>query len=86
MTKTKPVRHGAKRLAAATMLLSLLGTAGCMTWHRAVTSAANDVETMIDPTIDPAEQATGKSASAWTTSWRDACRPQRAGAADRWRA
>ena len=58
MTKTKPVRHGAKRLAAATMLLSLLGTAGCMTWHRAVTRAANDVEAMIDPTIDPAGQAT----------------------------
>jgi hypothetical protein len=33
---------------------SVLGTAGCMTWHRPVTSTADDVESMIDPTIDPA--------------------------------
>jgi hypothetical protein len=54
MTKGEPVPHAAKRLAAAMMLFSVLGTAGCMTWHRAVTSTADDVESMIDPTIDPA--------------------------------
>jgi len=53
MRQKEPVPHAAKRIATAMMLLSLLGTAGCMTWHRAVTRAANDVETMIDPTIDP---------------------------------
>ena len=39
------------------MFLTLLGTVGCMTWHEAVTSAAGDVASMIDPMIDPAEQA-----------------------------
>jgi hypothetical protein len=57
MTQKERVPHATKRLATAMMLLSLAGTAGCMTWHRAVTSAA-DVESMIDPTIDPAKQAT----------------------------
>ena len=37
--------------------LTLLGTVGCMTWHEAVTSAAGDVASTIDPMIDPAEQA-----------------------------
>jgi len=29
--------------------LTLLGTVGCMTWHQAVTSAAGDVASTIDP-------------------------------------
>jgi hypothetical protein len=60
MTEKEPVPHAVKRLATAMMLLSLLGPAGCMTWHRAVTSAANDIQNVIDPTINPAEQATDK--------------------------
>ncbi len=39
------------------MLLTLLGAAGCMSWHRANTSAAGDLVSAIDPMIDPAEQA-----------------------------
>ena len=31
------------------MFLTLLGTVGCMTRHQAVTSAAGDVASMIDP-------------------------------------
>ena len=58
MTKREPVSHAARRIATAMLLFSVLGAAGCMTWHRAVTSAADDVESMIDPTIDPAERAT----------------------------
>ena len=42
------------------MLLTLLGTAGCMTWHQAVTSAAGDVAGTIDPAIDPGQSAKGK--------------------------
>ena len=44
-------------LAMAMMLLTLLGTVGCMTWHQAVTTSASDVASTIDPMIDPAEQA-----------------------------
>ena len=44
-------------LVTAMMFLALLATVGCMTWHQAVTSAAGDVASMIDPMIDPAEQA-----------------------------
>ena len=36
-------------LATAMMFLILLGTVGCMTWHQAVTSAAGDVASTIDP-------------------------------------
>ena len=43
-------------LVTAMMLVTLLGTVGCMTWHQAVTSAAGDVVS----TIDPAEQANDK--------------------------
>jgi len=60
MTRRQPVRHAAKRAATAMMLLCLLATAGCMTSHRTVASAAGDVESVSDPTIDPAEQATAK--------------------------
>jgi len=42
-------------LVTATMLLTLLGTVGCMTWHQAVTSAAGDVASTIDP--DPSAGA-----------------------------
>ena len=55
MTENEPVPHTTKRLATAMMLLSLLGVAGCMSWQRAVPSAANDVQNMIHPPIDPAE-------------------------------
>ena len=58
MTQGQPVRHAAKRAATAMMLLCLLATTGCMTSHRAVASAADDVESVSDPTIDPADQAT----------------------------
>jgi len=58
MTQNKPAPHAAKRLATAMMLLSLLGTAGCMTWHRPVTSTPTDVQNVIDPTIDLAGQST----------------------------
>ena len=58
MTQREPVRHAGKRIATAMMLLCLLTTAGCMTSHRAVESAVGDVESVSDPTIDPAEQAT----------------------------
>ena len=47
-------------LATAMMFLILLGTVGCMTWHQAVTRAAGDVASTIDPMIDPAEQAKDK--------------------------
>ena len=40
-------------LVTAMMLLTLLATVGCMTWHQAVTGAAGDIAS----TIDPAEQA-----------------------------
>jgi hypothetical protein len=36
-------------LVTAMMFLALLGTVGCMTWHQAVTSAAGDVASTIDP-------------------------------------
>ena len=47
-------------LVTAMMFLALLATVGCMTWHQAVTSAAGDVASTIDPMIDPAEQAKDK--------------------------
>jgi len=37
MTQKEPLPHA---LVTAMMLLALLGTVGCMTWHQAVTSAA----------------------------------------------
>ena len=58
MTQREPVRHAAARLATAMVLLSLLGTAGCMTTDGAVTNAGGDVGSLVDPTIDPVEQAT----------------------------
>ena len=58
MTHREPARHAKKRIATVMMPLCLLATAGCMTSHRAVASAASDVEGVSDPTIDPAEQAT----------------------------
>ena len=46
MTQTDLVPHA---VVTAMMLLTLLGTVGCMTWHQAVTSAASDVASTIDP-------------------------------------
>jgi len=43
-------------LVTAMTFLTVLGTVGCMTTHQAVTSAAGDVAS----TIDPAEQANDK--------------------------
>ena len=60
MIQRERVPSAAKRLATAMMLLSLLATAGCMTWQRGLTRAAGDVEGLIDPTIDPADQAPGR--------------------------
>jgi hypothetical protein len=57
MTQNELLPHA---LVTAMMLLTLLGTVGCMTWHQAVTSAAGDVASTIDPMIDPAEQANDK--------------------------
>ena len=54
MTQRELLPHA---LATAMMLLTLLGTVGCMTLHQAITSAAGDVARTIDPMIDPAEQA-----------------------------
>ncbi len=36
-------------LVTAMMFLTLLGTAGCMTWLQAATRAAGDVASTIDP-------------------------------------
>ena len=57
MTQKEPFRQVAKRLATAMMLLSVLGAAGCMTSHRVVASAADDVASMADRHIDAADQA-----------------------------
>jgi len=46
MTEKERLPHA---LVTAMMLLTLLGTVGCMTWHQAVTSAAGDVASTIDP-------------------------------------
>ena len=46
MTQKERLPHA---LVTAMMLLTLLGTVGCMTWHQAVTSAAGDVASTIDP-------------------------------------
>ena len=53
-------RTASARLVIATMLLILLGTVGCMTWHQAVTNAASDVASTIDPAIDPGQSAQAK--------------------------
>ncbi len=47
-------------LVTAMMFLTLLGTAGCMTWLQAATRAAGDVASMIDPAIDPGQSARAK--------------------------
>jgi len=57
MTRKELLPHA---LAIAMMLLTLLGTVGCMTWHQAVTSAAGDVASTIDPAIDPGQSAQAK--------------------------
>ena len=57
MTQKERLPHA---LVTAMMFLALLGTVGCMTWHQAVTSAAGDLASTIDPMIDPAEQAKDK--------------------------
>ena len=46
MTRTERLPHA---LVTAMMFLAFLGTVGCMTWHQAVTSAAGDVASTIDP-------------------------------------
>jgi len=46
MTQKELLPHA---LVTAMMFLTLLGTVGCMTWHQAVTSAAGDVASTIDP-------------------------------------
>src|SRR2546425_1709099 len=46
MTQEELLPHA---LVTAMMFLTLLGTVGCMTWHQAVTSAAGDVASTIDP-------------------------------------
>jgi len=57
MNQKERLRHA---LVTAMMLLTLLGTVGCMTWHQAVTSAAGDVASTIDPAIDPGQSAQAK--------------------------
>jgi hypothetical protein len=57
MTQKELLPHA---LATAMMFLTLLGTVSCMTWHQAVTSAAGDVASTIDPAIDPGQSAKGK--------------------------
>jgi hypothetical protein len=47
-----------ERLATGMMLLILLGTAGCMTSHQALGSAAGDVASTIVPIIDSTDQPT----------------------------
>jgi hypothetical protein len=49
-----------KQAATAMTLLCLLAAAGCTIPQRAVASAGADVESVSDPTIDPAERATAK--------------------------
>ena len=44
-------------LVTAMMLLTVLGTVGCMTRHQAVTTATSDIASTIDRMIDPAKQA-----------------------------
>jgi len=46
MTQKERLPHA---LMTAMMLLTLLGAVGCMTRHQAVTSAAGDVASTIDP-------------------------------------
>ncbi len=55
MTHKEPIPHA---LVTAMMVLMLLGTVGCMTWPQAVTSAAGDVAS----TIDPGQSAQAKCA------------------------
>ena len=57
MTRKELLSHA---LVTATMFLTLLGTVGCMTWHQAVTNAAIDVASTIDPAIDPGQSAQAK--------------------------
>jgi hypothetical protein len=46
MTQTELLPHA---LVTAMMVLTLLATVGCMTRYQAVTSAASDVASTIDP-------------------------------------
>ncbi len=68
---SQPFPHATKRLAIGMMLLSILGTAGCMIWHQATGGAAVDrragratavgaVARTTDPTIDQANEAADK--------------------------
>jgi hypothetical protein len=57
MTQKERLPHA---LVTAMMLLTLLGTAGCMTWHQAGTNAAGDVASTIDPAIDAGQSAQAK--------------------------
>jgi len=57
MNQKERLRHA---LVTAMMFLTLLGTAGCMTWHKAGTNAAGDVASTIDPAIDPGQSAKAK--------------------------
>ena len=52
----------AHAVVTAMMVLILLGTVGCVTRHQAVTSAAGDVASTIDPAIDPGQSAQDKCA------------------------
>jgi len=56
MTQKELLPHA---FVTAMLLLTLLDTVGCMTWHQAVTSAGG-VASKIDPMIAPAEQANDK--------------------------
>ena len=57
MTRKERLPHA---LVTAMVFLALLGTVGCMTWHQAVTNAAGDVASTIDPAIDPGQSAQAK--------------------------
>ena len=51
--------HATERLAIGMMLLTILGTAGCMIWQP-TGGVAVDVASPTDPTIDQANGATDK--------------------------
>ena len=53
MTQKERLPHA---LVTAMMLLTLLATVGCMTWHQAVTGAAGDIASTID-TSEPKRDA-----------------------------
>jgi len=60
MPQRELLPHATKRLAIGMMLLTILGTAGCMIWHQATGGAAVDVASTTDPTIDQANGAADK--------------------------